>query len=63
MERELDLLEQLGIAFYTERHLNAITNFIENSEKDNMNCEDLLTKLGTWDDNDLEITIEWFNNL
>lgn len=60
MDKAIDLLKRLGIVYYTKRHLSIINEFIDNKETD---CENLLTKLGSWTQVDLLITQKWFKEL
>lgn len=54
------LLMQLGIAHYTERHLRIIDKFLSDEETD---CKKLLDELGSWDEFDLAITEQWLNKI
>jgi hypothetical protein len=56
MSQEEKLLIELGITNYTARHLKIIIDFVASNETD---CKKLLDKLGSWDNNDLEITQRW----
>jgi len=48
-----DLLLNLGIRNYTQRHLKIIDDFLESKE---MKANLLLDELGEWDKDDLKIT-------
>ncbi len=50
------LLIDLGINSYTDRHLRDINDFVSSGEKD---IKKLLDKLGGWDDVDLKIAERW----
>lgn len=60
MNNAINLLNLLGIVYYTSRHVHIINNFIDTK---NDNVEDLLNQLGSWTKKDLEITENWYKNL
>jgi len=53
MKNAKDLLLNLGIRNYTQRHLKIIDDFLESKE---MKANLLLDELGEWDKDDLKIT-------
>ena len=52
MSKELELLQRLGIVFYTKRHLQIVEDFLSSGETD---VTKLLDQLGKWDEADLRI--------
>ena len=56
----LRLLANLGIKYYTKRHVGVIVKELNSSK---LNAKNLLDKLGNWDENDLAITEIFINDL
>jgi len=59
-KESLALLFELGMEYYTDRHVSIIENFIASGEK---NCTKLLDQLGSWNQDDLIIARGWFAGL
>lgn len=57
--RATQLLELLGIKFWTQRHIDIINHFIESGEKD---VKKLLDQLGEWDSDDLKKAEHWMEH-
>jgi hypothetical protein len=51
-----DFFEALDLMFYTNRHASIVKDFLEGDRKD---LQAMLTKLGAWDDEDLEKAEKW----
>lgn len=56
----LELLKRLGVEYYADRHVRNIKNFLMDEGTE---VEELLDRLGSWDESDLVIAKKWLKDV